>query len=199
MEIMSEKMVKQDHLIIAALVSLVVGFLIGVIFSSIQSTNGPAQVAQQQAPAQGQQSGGITPEQASQILAFESAVAADPQNLQAWTNLGHLYYDTSRFSKAIKAYNKSLELDPNNADVWTDLGTMYRSNKQPNEAISAFDRAISLVPTHANARFNKGVVLIYDLNDKAGGRKAWEELLAINPAATAPNGQSVKDVLAAIE
>ena len=196
---MSDKMVKQDFMIIVALVALVVGFLIGVVFSSSQSTKAPSQVAQQQSLPPGQQGAGISPDQASQILALENAVAADPQNLQAWTSLGHIYFDTGRAAKAINAYNKSLELDPNNANVWTDLGVMYRRNKQPYEAIKAFERATSLSPTHEQSRFNKGIVLLYDLNDKAAARKAWEELLTINPVALAPTGQPVKELIATIE
>ncbi len=197
---MSDKMVKQDFMIIVALVTLVVGFLIGVVFSSLQSTKVTPQVAQQQQSLPpGQQQTGITPAQASQILSLENEVAANPQNLEAWTNLGHVYFDTQRFAKAIMAYNKSLELNPNNPDVLTDLGVMYRRTKQFNEAINAFDRATSLSPTHEQSRFNKGVVLFYDLNDKAAAKKAWEELLTINPVALAPNGQSVKEMLATIE
>jgi cytochrome c-type biogenesis protein CcmH/NrfG len=177
-----------------------VGFLIGVVFSSAQSTKVTPQVAQQQQSLPpGQQGAGVSPAQASQILSLENEVAANPQNLQAWTSLGHVYFDTGRFAKAIKAYNKSLALDPNNADVLTDLGTMYRRNNQFNEAINAFDRATSLSPTHEQSRFNKGIVLLYDLQDKAAARQAWEELLTINPVAMTPNGQPVRELLATIE
>ncbi|MEN8136036.1 MAG: tetratricopeptide repeat protein [Thermodesulfobacteriota bacterium] len=197
---MSDKMVKQDLMLMVALAALVVGFLVGVVFSSMQSVKVTPQVAQQQQSLPpGQQGAGVSPAQASQILSLENEVAANPQNLQAWTSLGHVYFDTQRFTKAIIAYNKSLELDPNNADVWTDLGVMYRRNKQFNEAINAFERATSLSPTHEQSRFNKGIVLLYDLNDKAAARKAWEELLTINPVALAPNGQTVKEMLATIE
>ncbi|MDF1579081.1 MAG: tetratricopeptide repeat protein, partial [Desulfobulbales bacterium] len=199
-KVMSEKMVKQDFMIVVALVALVVGFLVGVVFSSLQSAKVSSPVARQQsAPPPGQTGSGITSDQANQILSFEREVAANPENLQAWTSLGHIYFDTNRVTKAINAYNKSLELDPDNANVWTDLGVMYRRNKEPYEAIKAFDRAISLSPTHEQSRFNKGVVMLYDLNDKAGARKAWEELLTVNPGAMTPNGQPVGELIATIE
>jgi len=34
-------------------------------------------------------------------------------------------------------------------------------------------------------------VLLHDLNDAAGGIKAWEEIIEQNPMAMAPNGESV--------
>jgi len=43
--------------------------------------------------------------------------------------------------------------------------------------------------------FNKGVVLMHDLNDSAGALKAWEGLLKINPMAKAPNGQLVMELV----
>ena len=73
----------------------------------------------------------------------------------------------------------------------TDLGIMYRRSGDPQKAIEMFDRAITLDPQQQNARFNKGIVLLHDLKDKAGAVAAWEGLLEINPVAMAPNGQSV--------
>lgn len=195
---MSNKMVKQEFMIMVALITFVVGFVVGVVFSSSQGPQVVNQAAQQQPPA-GQQAPGIDANQAVSILKLESEVAANPENVQAWTSLGHIYFDTGNAPKAINAYNKSLALDPSSPDVWTDLGVMYRRNKQPFEAIKAFEKAISLSPTHEQARFNTGVVLMYDLNDKAGARKAWGELLTINPVAMAPNGQSVKEMIDSIE
>ncbi len=194
------KMVKQESMIIAALITFIAGFLIGVVFSSSQSpvVTTKTSVPQQSVP-QGQQGGGISPDQAARLLSLEQEVAANPQNGQAWTNLGNIYFDNNRFPQAINAYNKSLELNPNQPNVWTDLGVMYRRSKQPLEAIKCFEKAMTLDPTHETARFNKGIVLMYDLNDKAGARSAWEELLTINPLAMAPNGQPLKELIKSTE
>lgn len=189
-------MVKKELMYMAVLIALVAGFLGGVIYSSIKA---PVQVATKSKPAQGgsTQQGGLTADQARQIFELEQEVAANPTNGGAWTSLGHVYFDTGQAVKSIKAYNKSLELNPQQAEVWTDLGVMYRSNKQFQEALQAFERAISLNPVLDQARFNKGIVLMYDLNDKAGAIKAWEEAVAVNPGARAPNGQLVTDLIAA--
>ena len=45
------------------------------------------------------------------------------------------------------------------------------------------------------SRFNKGIVLMHDLNDIKGAIKAWEDLLQINPVAVAPNGMSVDQLV----
>jgi len=190
-------MVKKEIVFIAVLIALVAGFLGGVIYSSFKN---PVQVVNKGGSTSGGgQQSSLTEEQARSILQLEQEVAANPTNGGAWTSLGNVYYDTNQYAKSINAYKKSLELDPKQVDVWTDLGVMYRRSKQPQEALKAFDRAISLDPTTEPARFNKGVVLIYDLNDKPAGVKIWEELVAMNPEARAPNGQLVRDAIEAVK
>ena len=188
--------VKKETMLIIALIALVVGFLGGVFYSafntgptgSVQTTSVPPPPQQQQAP-------GISSEQARNILALEQEVAANPTNVDAWTQLGNVYFDTNNLAKAINAYKKSLELRPDNPNVLTDLGVMYRRSGQPDKALEVFDKAIAIAPNHEQSRFNKGIVLRYDKNDREGAIKAWEELLKINPAAMAPNGIPLSEAI----
>ncbi len=190
--------VKKELMLVVALIALVIGFLGGIFYSAFQegptgrlpTASGPAQAPQQQ-----QSQPGMSNEQARSILSLEQEVAINPTNVEAWTQLGHVYFDTNNFTKAIRAYNKSLELSPDNPNVLTDLGVMYRRNGQPDKAIASFDRAMAIAPTHEQSRFNKGIVLRYDLNDREGAIKAWEELLRINPSAMAPNGQPLSEAI----
>lgn len=128
-------------------------------------------------------------------VALETEVARDPNNLEAWTQLGNIYFDIDEPNKAIVAYEKALTLDPDNADILTDLGVMYQRTGQPERALSSFNRAISADPSHDTARFNKGVVLMHDLKDPKGAIAEWKALLEINPVFTAPNGQSLDEVI----
>ena len=72
---------------------------------------------------------------------------------------------------------------------------MYRRSGQPNKAIESFDKAAKIDPKHETALFNKGIVLMHDLNDLDGAIQAWQELVKRNPAATSPTGQPVKDLV----
>lgn len=127
--------------------------------------------------------------------ALEAEVARDPDNLEAWTQLGNIYFDIDEPGKAIVAYEKALTLDPDNADILTDLGVMYQRTGQPERALALFDRAISADPSHDTARFNKGVVLMHDLKDPGRAIAEWKALSEINPVFTAPNGQSLDEVI----
>ena len=187
--------VKKETMLIVALIALVIGFLGGVFYSALQSgTTGSVQTASAP-PQQQRKQPGLTSEQARNILALEQEVAANPTNADAWTQLGHIYFDTDNPAKAINAYEKSLELSPKDPNVLTDLGVMYRRRGQPEKALKAFDQAMSIAPNHEQSRFNKGIVLRYDLNDREGALKAWEELLKINPNALAPNGMPVSEAI----
>lgn len=189
--------VKMEIMLIVALIALVIGFLGGIFYSafqtvtpgSVQTASGPVRPPQQQSQPN------LSNEQAKSILSLEQEVAINPTNVDAWTRLGNVYFDTGNFAKAIRAYEKSLELSPGNPNVLTDLGVMYRRNGQPGKALEAFDKAIAIAPSHEQSRFNKGIVLRYDMNDREGAIKAWEDLLRINPSALAPNGQPMSEAI----
>ena len=119
----------------------------------------------------------------------------DPRDKDAWIQLGHHYFDSQQVEEAIDAYEKALAIDPENANVWTDIGVMYRRNDKPEKAVEAFDQAIRIDPKHEISRFNKGIVLFHDLKDEKGALAAWESLLAINPEAKSPSGQTVRQLV----
>lgn len=129
------------------------------------------------------------------ILQHEEDVRKDPKNIEAWTHLGDLYYDTNQPEKSVQAYEKSLALDPKNTNVLVDCGVMYRELKEYPKALEYFKKALELDPKHEIARFNTGVVLFHDLGRKDEGIAIWKELLAMNPNAKAPSGQPLADIL----
>ena len=195
--------VKKNTMLLASFICLAVGFLGGVVFSAYKSGSGvpvPASMPQQsqQPQQQAAQEETITEDQAKRILALEKEVAANPDNADAWTQLGNLYFDTNNFESAIRSYKKSLALKPNNANVQTDLGVMYRRAGQPQEAIKAFEKAVRIDPKHEIARFNTGIVFLHDLNDREGALKAWQDLVDINPAAMTPGGKPLAEMIKAL-
>ncbi len=189
--------VRKETFYMVSLLALVVGFFGGVMFGVFKSDSpipGQSAVPVQSSPVP--QSGA---DLSNMIAALEREVAANPANVNAWINLGNNYFDTNQYEKSIRAYNKALELNPNNANVWTDMGVMYRRAGKPQEAIKAFDKAVEVDPKHETSRFNKGIVLMHDLQDIQGAIEAWEGLLQINPIAMAPNGQSIDQMIVALK
>ena len=186
--------VKKETMLVVTLITLLVGFLGGVTYSAF--------TFEERSSIPSQQTFGhmrVSEEQNDMIRSLEKETSQNPENVEAWTELGNLYFDTNRFQKAIQAYKRSLELNHNNPDVWTDLGVMYRRSDQPRDAVEAFDKAIDIDPNHEVSRFNKGIVLLHDLNDREGALAAWGDLLKLNPLAKAPNGQTLMEIFNSVK
>jgi len=180
-----DQYVKRDTMLLVAVVCVVVGFVGGTVFGIYKSSSIAPLPAQEKQTAADQE--------------MEEATVAEtirnPENVAAWIQLGNLDFDSGRNQEAIAAYEKAIALKPKDANVITDLGVMYRRSDQPEKAVKAFERAIQADPKHEIARFNKGIVLLHDLNDKNGALRVWEELLEINPIAMAPNGQTLEELI----
>lgn len=170
---------------IVAMLTFTAGFFAGVTFSAYKFKAGTPVAAQ------------TTPDRnhAQLALTLESQVAKNPENTDAWIQLGHVYFDSDQYHQAITAYQKALALNPRNADVLTDLGIMYRRTGQTSRAIQSFDAAIEVDTKHENARLNKGIVLMHDVKDRQGAISTWEALLEINPVAMVGENQSVDQLV----
>ena len=129
---------------------------------------------------------------------LEKRVAEDSGDARLWAELGNAYFDTNQHQRAIDAYQESLAISPNNSNVITDMGIMYRRLDLPENAIEAFDRAIEVDPSHQFALYNKGLVLLHDLNDQTGAIRAWEALVKLSPGFRTPEGRGVADMLGAL-
>lgn len=179
--------VTKQTLMTSIVLALMVGFFGGLVFG-IYKTSSDLPTAS---------TGGVPDDegQARMRQALREKVRQNPEDAASWIQLGHLNFDRNAVPEAIEAYETALALEPDNAPVRTDLGIMYRRAERPEDAVREFDRAIAIDPKLENAHFNKGVVLLHDLNDRDRAIQAWEDLLEINPTAMAPNGQSVDELV----
>lgn len=184
-------MVHKQTLFMAILVSITLGFMAGAMYTSFKLAGDAPGIGQKADPHDDSDFQEAVAETGSEILKLEQFLKENPENVDGWTQLGNLFFDTNRFFDAIEAYEKSLSLKPGDPGVLTDLGVMYRRNKNSKKAIETFDLAIAADPAFETARFNKGVVLMHDMDDFAGGIRAWEALVEVNPNAAAPNGELV--------
>lgn len=128
--------------------------------------------------------GGAMPSDiAAQVQRYRSAIAMDPNDLQAHIGLGNLMFDSSQWDKAIEHYTKALELDPKNPDVRVDRAIAYHSLGQNPKAKEEMVRVTKERPEHRNAWLNLGVVS-QATGDKATAIRAWEEYLKLEPSGT---------------
>lgn len=177
--------VKTENVILLFFLALAIGFVGGVVFSVYRSVGAmPATAA---GPGAAQQN--------AMIAALVEQTRSDPTDAAAWTRLGHLYFDAGQSAKAIEAYEKSLALDGDRPDIWTDLGVMYRRDGDPRKAVQMFEHALALAPEHEIALYNRGIVLLHDLNDMEGALASWEKLLSLNPGTRTPAGDPLENIV----
>jgi cytochrome c-type biogenesis protein CcmH/NrfG len=172
------------------IVVFICGFLAGVAFTVYKT--GGTKATPPTATGEEKQ---ISKEAAEAIEQLKQVVADHPDDYQSWIKLGHHYFDTDQPEKAIEAYTRSLALHPGDADLLTDLGVMYRNTRQQDKAIESFDKARELDARHEPSRLNKGIVLLFDMNDANGAIASWEELLRINPEAKMTDGNRIRDLV----
>lgn len=164
--------------VIFAIVALIIGVAGGIIYSNwkrdtaSQATTGGTPPSSAAVPVVNYQ---------QQISMLEGIVAREPENRNAWVQLGNNFFGSEQPIKAIEAYDKALELGPDDPNVLTDQGTMFRRVGWYDRAIGNFQRAAALDPNHLQSRYNMGVVYRYDLQDFPNAVVAWESFLALNP------------------
>ncbi len=117
----------------------------------------------------------------------------EPGNVDAWIKLGNILMDTRRFDEATDAYRKALAINPKNVDVRVDMGTCYRNLGKADLAVKEYRKALEMDPRHLNAHMNLGIVLAYDLHDKAQAIKEFEKVLELDP--NGPNSTQVRSIL----
>jgi cytochrome c-type biogenesis protein CcmH/NrfG len=163
---------------------LLLGLAVGYVVFGGPRAAGPVAAPGAQAPAPAPATGGPQPglmdEQRAQAL--RNILARNPTDIQANTQLGHLYYDSGRFAEAVGPYQQAFAGDSRNVNLSTDLGTSLWYSGRPDEAIAQFTRSLAIDPTHPQTLFNLGIVKRDGKQDPAGAVQAWEKLLASNPS-----------------
>ncbi len=182
--------IKTENTILFVVMALLIGFIGGVLFSAYRYSGAATNMVGQNAPNQE-----IPQAKLEQLNLLNEQVKNNPADIEAWTRLGHIYFDTGQYDSAIAAYERSVELDGNRPDIWVDLGVMYRRSGKPDKAVEKFDTALKINPKHEIALFNKGIVMMHDLKDMKGATQAWSQLLMINPEARTPAGEPLSKMV----
>jgi type II secretory pathway predicted ATPase ExeA/TPR repeat protein len=88
-----------------------------------------------------------------------TALEADPENAEAYFDLGKLYTKSKDYPKAIKAYQKAANLGYRPSDAFYNLGFIYASTKDLANAEKMFLHVVDLKPPYLDkVLFNLAVV-----------------------------------------
>ena len=115
------------------------------------------------------------------LESFEVALDLEPDNSQAWSNLGVLYAAQGRFEEAINSFEHSLEINDND-EVWNNHGTALFSLGKYEEALNSFNRAIDLNQENVQAWAGKGSAhnFLEDYNEAINSLETFIKLASDN-------------------
>lgn len=109
---------------------------------------------------------------------YERILEINPKDLEILIALGNVYYDISKWDKAVENYLKALAIDPTNVDVRTDMGTAYKQMGLYDLAEREFKKGIEINPKHSKAHYNLGVVY-HDQGKYKETLVEWEKSYAL--------------------
>lgn len=95
---------------------------------------------------------------ASAATEFEAAVALEPANVSARSNLGVVYYRLGRLDEAIEQWQQAIEIAPTDADLYSNLAAAYVQKGELEVALEHYQTAVESDPDLAEAHFGLGVV-----------------------------------------
>lgn len=198
-----EKMITRQSFYISLLIAMTLGFLIGTAYTSFKLADSgqpgkrhmPKGMPAPEKASGGDQKQDLATMADPHIIKLQAFLKENPDNPQAWVELGNAFFDLDRFGDAINAYEKALSIQPDNPHVLTDLGVMYQRNNEPEKALEVFNKAIAVQPDFETPWFNKGIVYMHDLNDIPKAIEAWEQLVKVNPTARTNGGKLVSELV----
>jgi tetratricopeptide (TPR) repeat protein len=126
--------------------------LLGLIACDDQATTQTTQ--RQQTPAVNN----VQPIQG--IETMQARLAMNPNDFEALSTLGDMYFESSRYVDAFQTYDKAIAVNPKCADCFNDRGLSLFYLGDSTSALESFDRAIAIDPGYIHAWLSKGYVLL---------------------------------------
>jgi len=112
---------------------------------------------------------------------FSAAVQADSTYFPAHYNLGLAGYSSGQWFNALSAFETALVLDPNSPDARYNFALTLQKARFPVDAARELERLLEQKPGDTRAMLLLGNVYSQDLNNIAGARRRYQQLLAREP------------------
>jgi tetratricopeptide (TPR) repeat protein len=106
------------------------------------------------------------------IARAESALAAEPRNVERIIQLGVAQSGARQFREAIQTFTRGLAIDPNNAMLYRWRGHRYLSVRELDRAMSDLTRGYQIDSTNYGILYHLGIVR-YARGDFAGAADAF--------------------------
>jgi tetratricopeptide (TPR) repeat protein len=142
----------------------------------------------------------VTGRDADSLKLLEEAVAANPADIEAWTNLTRIYPRHWELERALAAGQHAEQIDPSNALALSNYSLALKEGQRWEEATATAKAAAEIAPQMARLPFNLSILDLVQGNYARGWANfeaRWDgsgELRDSHPKFNAPrwNGESLK-------
>ncbi|MGD0077610.1 MAG: tetratricopeptide repeat protein [Sedimentisphaerales bacterium] len=111
---------------------------------------------------------------------FQKAKEKNPQDANAWFQLGVCFDELGRWQEAIEADKQAIKIKPGFAEAHCNLGNAYRELGRYRDAIESYKQAIRIKPDDALAHSNLGVAY-GNLGRYQDEIESYKQAIRINP------------------
>ena len=117
---------------------------------------------------------------AEAINAYDRALQADPQKIDALLNCGTLHYEDGNLEKASEYFQRAIALDADNALAHFNLGSVLDEIGRVEAARQHLRLAVRLGPDYPDARYNLAFVC-EKLGAFSEAREHWQAYIRLDP------------------
>lgn len=118
-----------------------------------------------------------------QIRALKERIAQNPNDGAAYSQLGDLYFQASKFEEALELYKKAVEINGEDVVSRNDLALCYHIAKKDKEAFAQLDAALRIAPREPHLWLTLGVIS-YETGNLKRAREAFEQAYKLDPASS---------------
>ena len=102
-----------------------------------------------------------TGEMDKSVAELQKAIALDPMNVAAYTNLAMTYSEFRRPGDAENAYREAIRIRPSYWTAYTNLGIFYLNRGEYNKAVEPLSLVVKLAPDYVDGHTNLGTLFYY--------------------------------------
>lgn len=103
----------------------------------------------------------------TRILALETYLEENPENINAYMDLGVMYERNKKYKEALKCCEKAVNINPYDAVIWNNIGLASLMIQDNEKAEKAFKNVIMLDPCNSSAYRKLAEILILTSVDDA--------------------------------
>ncbi|HSA07011.1 MAG TPA: tetratricopeptide repeat protein [Candidatus Gastranaerophilales bacterium] len=115
------------------------------------------------------------------IVAYQTSILMDRNNIDAYIALGEAYQDKNDLDNAINAYCGAVKINSGSAKIYCNLGLLLWEKGYVEEAMVAYQKSISLNPEYAIAFNNLGVVYLDGCCNPQEAVKMFDSAIKYSP------------------